>query len=146
MIATVVFVLCSCTKGPKGLSAEAYEAAKGTVAAMRRANEYRDSGGLLFEPRFLDLERAADGIAASRKSASDDSAAGMARACVDILRSYRGMLDLAPSPGDTGKSGAGIRGPLRQEAIRANLEEYMEHLTEMKKSLDDCVVQFGAYL
>jgi hypothetical protein len=151
IIAAAAIGICSCTKGPKGLSNDTYAGVKKTVAAMRRANEYRDSGVLLFEPRFLDLERAVDGIATPRAyseitTASDLSAAEIARSCVHILRSYRQMLDLAPSSGDTGILGPGIRGTLRQEAVRAHLEEYQEHLTGMRKSLDDCVIQLGGYL
>ncbi len=144
--------LCSCTKGPKGLSAETYEGVKQTVAAMRRANEYRDSGTLLFEPRFLDLERAVDGIATPHvysdiTAASNTSATTIARSCVDLLRTYRRMLDLAPAPGDTGFGALpGATEALRRRAASAHLEEYIGNLNGLRKSLDDCVIELNGYL
>jgi hypothetical protein len=98
-----------------------------------------------------DLERATDGIVTPHvyseiTDANNRAVSDIARSCVKMLRGYRRMLDLAPRPGDPGMLGIGTRGALRQEAIRANLKEYMEHLTETRKSLDDCVVHLGGYL
>jgi|HubBroStandDraft_1064217.scaffolds.fasta_scaffold130169_3 hypothetical protein len=62
---SIAFILCatslaSCsqTYGPKGLSKPAYEATVRAVNALDRAREYRGASALLFEPRYLDAERA----------------------------------------------------------------------------------------
>ena len=65
----------ACTCGPKGLSRPTYLATKKAVGAIERANEYRDDGALLYEPRFLDVERAVDELAASGGSRVADTAA-----------------------------------------------------------------------
>jgi hypothetical protein len=154
MIAAAVIALCcSCTKGPEGLSPETYAGLEKTIDAMRRANEYRDSGVLLFEPRFLELERAVDDIALPDvhsvvTEARDDSAKSIARSCVQILKTYRSyLLDLAPRPGDTGFDLHGSKDlALRQRAEDAYLQEYTKQVNEMRQDLDRCVVTLRGYL
>lgn len=96
----------ACSQGPKGLGRPAFEATEKAAAAMQRANEYRDAGTLLYEPRFLDLEKAVDELKASATKPQEKAVAEIAVACAGDLRNYRENLDLlvqvsrqAPSPG-----------------------------------------------
>jgi hypothetical protein len=88
---------------------------------MRRANEYRDAGVLLFEPRLLDAEREADSIA--KNSTADSRAASIARICIEDFRLYRKSLNLAN------------RGYLAREGM-----------DDARANVDACLVTLGGYL
>ena len=144
IIATAIIALCSCTKGPKGLSADTYEGVRRTVSALRRANEYRDSGALLFEPRLLEAEKEADDIATPRvysvvTAASNTSAAMVARSCVKDLQLYRkaqalhlDYLDRTPSP----------------NVHQRTLDEYNDQqlVSGARQTIDACIATLGGYL
>lgn len=144
MTAAAIVALCSCTKGPKGLSADTYEGVRRTVAALRRANEYRDSGALLFEPRLLEAEKEADGIVTPHTyseitHANNTAAAEIARSCVKALQLYRqtrslhlDYLDRPPSP----------------NKYQRNLDEYTEQegVANVTQAVDGCIVTLGGYL
>jgi hypothetical protein len=83
----------ACTRGPKGLSRPTYVATEKAVAALKRANEYRDAGAQLYEPRFLDVEKATDELVASATKPADTLVATIAGTCAIELKSYRGILD-----------------------------------------------------
>jgi hypothetical protein len=144
IFAAALIALCSCTKGPHGLSADTYEGVRKTVLALRRANEYRDSGVLLFEPRLLEAERAADDIVAPAAhsavtTASNTSAAVIARSCVKDLRLYREVqtlhLDYLERP------------PSRNAQQRA-LDEYKDQklLSDVRQTVDGCIATLSGYL
>lgn len=90
-LALVLLVACgSHTRGPNRLSVTVYEALEKAVAAFERADEYRDAGVLLYEPRFLDAEKAADAVRdAPGDQPADVSAALNAHSCVLALYTYR---------------------------------------------------------
>ena len=83
----------ACTRGPKGLSRPAYLATEKAVASLNRANEYRDADVLVYEPRFLDAQKAIDELAAAASKPADTSVAMIARACADELKLHRQNLD-----------------------------------------------------
>jgi len=58
----LVLLLAGCTKGPKHISVQEWQALKKAVPAYERAVEYKHSETLLFEPRYLDLEKARDEV------------------------------------------------------------------------------------
>ncbi len=87
---------CSSTKGPRHNSVQEWEALQRAVPAYERAAEYKDAGVALFEPRYLDLEKARDEVnqAAYRGSTSDveladTQASSDFATCVSKLQIYR---------------------------------------------------------
>jgi hypothetical protein len=75
------------------LSYPTYAGTEKAIAALNRANEYRDAGALLYEPRFLDVEKATEELAASATKPADTLVATIANTCVVELKSYREILD-----------------------------------------------------
>lgn len=141
MIAPALTALCSCTKGPHGLSVDTYDGVQKAVSALRRANEYRDSGAPLFEPRLLEAERAAGEIVTPQAysavtAAANASAASVARSCVRDLRFYREtrniLLDRSPS----------------LNAHEGALDAFNDRKTldDARHTVDRCIVTLGAYL
>jgi len=129
----------ACTRGPKGLSRSAYLAAEKTVSAIKRANEYRDAGVLLFEPRFLEAEREADGMMALRNNASDSAAADIARSCVKDLTLYREIqtihlnyLNRPPSPN------------FHQKALDDYDDQQM--VGDAREAIDGCIATLSGYM
>lgn len=148
LIAAVI-ALCSCSKGPQGLSADTCEAVRKAVPALRRANEYRDSGTLLFEPRLLEAEREANGIMSAQKNASDASAAGIAKSCIEDLRLYResqtlhlDYLNRPPLPHVKDKATNDYN------VHKKALEDYEEQemVNNARQNLDSCIAALAKYL
>lgn len=155
IIAVAVMVLnCSCTKGPNGLSADTYKGIQKTLSAMRRANEYRDSGVLLFEPRFLELEAQADSIVT--RNDADERAASIVRECVEGFRLYRKSQDiyldylenrqaLPKAP----KALTGLAATLaRSRRLKQESDDFSEKkmMDDARENVDACLVTLGGYL
>jgi len=83
----------ACTRGPKGLSRSEYAATEKAVAALARADEYRDAEALLFEPRFLDAEKAVDELKAARRNKADTELIDKAQDCLADFESHRKFFD-----------------------------------------------------
>jgi hypothetical protein len=81
----------ACTRGPKGLSPSSYAATEKVVAALERCFEYRDAGILLYEPRFLDAEKAIDDLRATEPT--DLSLNEIAHTAAEALKTYRDNRD-----------------------------------------------------
>jgi hypothetical protein len=62
------------------------------LAALQRTNEYRDAGVLIYEPRFLDVERTIDELKTSGSRTEDETVASIAESCAGELKSYRQIL------------------------------------------------------
>jgi hypothetical protein len=156
MIAAAVIALnCSCTKGPKGLSADTYGGIQKALSAMRRANEYRDSGVLLFEPRFLEVESEADSIVTHNDA--DSSAAFMARNCVEGFRLYRKSQDIyleylenrQPLPKAPKKALTGLPASLgRSRRLQQESADFSEKklMDDARANVEACLVTLGGYL
>ena len=156
MIAAAVMALnCSCTKGPKGLSADTYGGIQKALSAMRRANEYRDSGVLLFEPRLLEAEREVDSIVTNNDA--DSAAADMARICVKSFPLYRKSQDIyleylehrqslrkAPKQALTGLA-ASLERSRRLQQESADFSE-KKMMNDARENVDACLVTLGGYL
>jgi hypothetical protein len=153
---TVIAFNCSCARGPKGLSNNGYISVQKALSAMRRANEYRDAGVLLFEPRLLEAERKADAIVIN--NSADDGAAELARICVkDSFPLYRKareqyldyLENRSPSPS---AERAGLQGwAAAREHARVSLwkqDDYTRKKTfdDAGQLLDGCLVTLGGYM
>jgi len=89
----VVLWSTACTRGPKGLSRSEYAATEKAVAALARADEYRDAEALLFEPRFLDAEKAVDELKVARRNKADTELIDKAQHCLASFESLRTWFD-----------------------------------------------------
>lgn len=140
----VIALTCSCTKGPHGLSADTYKGIQQTLSAMRRANEYRDSGTMLFEPRFLELEREADGIVVN--NSADSSAASIARSCVKGLQIYRKSRDIYAAYLERREPLPKVPNWAAAEARKhADLTE-KQMVDDARANVEGCIVTLGGYL
>jgi hypothetical protein len=122
----------ACTRGPKGLSRATYESTQSAVAAIQRANEYRDAGTLLFEPRFLEAEKAIDDVASTQKNFSDSAAVMQMRVWLTSMKQYRDILDkyeaVLEDPALKARVGEWSR--LRQESA-ANLDKSLQEMRSL---------------
>lgn len=76
-------------------SKERWEAAyQSTRDAYKRAAEYKDSGILLFQPRFTDMEKSVDALTEMPNQPKDDRLSSI-KVCEDYLLTYRAMLESA---------------------------------------------------
>jgi thiamine biosynthesis lipoprotein ApbE len=91
VVLLTVTAICaaSCTRGPKGLSRDAYEATEEAVAALRRANEYRDAAAEGYEVRILDAEKALNALEKAQTNPPDSAVSQIVRSCVEDLGLYR---------------------------------------------------------
>src|SRR5271169_1283398 len=92
-----ILALIACDKpvDPKGLSPRVYELVVKATAALGRANERRDAGNLLYEPRYLDAKKAVDDLNETLTvNESDDEAKHLERACLETIQRYRRSLEI----------------------------------------------------
>jgi hypothetical protein len=96
LLPVTILALVACpasTRGPKGLSRATYEATVNAVAAIKRTNECRDAGVLIFEPRFLEAEKAVDDVRATGNNSPDAIVGIHLHNWVESMKLYRRILD-----------------------------------------------------
>ena len=109
---------------------------------MRRANEYRDAGNLLFEPRFLDAEKALDAGRRNIHNSADESAFLLLDACLEDLTNYRRSAADAIDSADGVKDLDG-----KPKARRMQITQELRALTEkVGKEIDGCIADADSFI
>jgi hypothetical protein len=95
-----LLTLAACGVGPKGVGKSEYAAISKAFNALKRANDYRDAGSLIYEPRFLDAEKAVEEL---ESTASMDGAVTAAQTARSMLVNYRAYLGMEAEVGRGGE-------------------------------------------
>jgi len=129
-VATLMFALgLSCGRGPQRLSRDTYSALERAIGAMERANEYRDAGVLLLEPRLLDAEKAVADI-------PDRMVSQEIGRCLTELNTYRQWLGLASDEDRLSRDG--------NKSAGARLDKSLSEATGAGIRLNVCVGKLRA--
>jgi hypothetical protein len=91
-------MLAGCGVGPKEVSRPEYAAILKAFNALKRANDYRDAGTLIYEPRFLDAEKAVEELEST--AAGTDEAVTAGQTARSMLKNYRDYLAMGQDIGD----------------------------------------------
>jgi hypothetical protein len=93
VLSVLALSACHKTVGPKGLNPETYDAVVRAADALDRLNERRDAGSLLYEPRYLDAEKAVGDLGhIPIVTVADIPPNSTAQVCLIAFRTYRSEL------------------------------------------------------
>ena len=129
----VLFACPSDTRGPKGLSRATYEATVKAVVAIQRATECRNAGALIFEPRFLEAERAVDDARATGNNQHDTMVGFYMNNWVESMKLYRRILDHYESA-------------MADPALKKRVPEWSRLRLETAANSDKCLASIQSYL
>jgi hypothetical protein len=133
-VSLLALLICaSCTRGPKGLSRATYAATEKAIAAIQRANECRDDGLLIFEPRFLEAEKAVDDARATATNFHDTLVVDHMRGWVESTKLYRRVLDSYESAAS-------------DPALKKSAAKYASLLQEVAANSDKRIASMQSYL
>lgn len=149
LVAVSLLLVSACSpqrKGPKHISSPVYDALEKATATVARANEYRDAGILLYEPRFLEAEKAVDEVSrqvhdsqlTGTDALTEVQVSTICYRCVSALKWYRlanehlGYIDNPPLHPDA--------------RYKTELAKAVQGVQDAGKAIGSCIKDADSYL